>query len=256
MNIIEFQKKLGGLLSTAQANGNKISTEQIEKSLRDLLLTPEQMEKVYEYLAAEKVTVAGRAKITAKESVIPSTKPEVEAVPLDEEEKQYLQSYRQTLEMLLPMSAEALERALAAAVSGNEEARQRVVEAYMPKVVEIALELHYGDVFLGDAISEGNLNLLTAVRGLKSTDDADIYITEAVRSGIRQLSEELLEQKRKDQSVVEKVRNLEEKIREITEDGELEFAVDELAIFMDMSRQEIEDILRLTGEGENGGNVS
>lgn len=255
MNIIEFQKKLGELLSAAQANGNKISTEQVEKSLRDLLLTPEQMEKVYEYLAAEKVTVAGRTKITTEEAVVPSTKPEVEAVPLDEEEKHYLQGYRQTLELLLPMSAEALEKALAAAVAGNEEARQRVVEAYMPKVVEIALELHYGDVFLGDAISEGNLSLLTAVRGLERVDDADVYITEAVRSSILQLSEELVEQKRKDQSVVEKVRNLEEKIREITEDGELEFSVDELAIFMDMSRQEIEDILRLTGEGENSGSA-
>lgn len=253
MNIIEFQKKLGELLSTAQANNNKISTEQVEKSLRDLLLSPEQMEKVYEYLAAEKVTIAGRAKAAAKETTIAAPEPEVEVVPLDEEEKHYLQEYRQTLELLLPMSAEALGKALAAAVAGNEEARQRVVEAYMPKVVEIALELHYGDVFLGDAISEGNLSLLTAVRELENIDDAEVHITEAVRGGIRQLSEELLEQKRKDESVVEKVRNLEEKIREITEDGELEFSVDELAIFMDMSRQEIEDILRLTGEGENSG---
>ena len=260
MNILDFQKRLGEILSMAQANGNKISTEQVEKMLKDLMLSPEQTEKIYDYLAAEKVAVAGRstgAKVRdagcaqAPEGSGVSEAARREVVPLDDEEQRYLENYRQILAQLPAMSDTGLKRAMEVAIAGNEEARQRVIEAYMPKVLEIALEMHYGDVFLGDAVSEGNLSLLSAVRELEDIAGAEARVLEAVRGGIHMLSEEQTEQKRRDEAMVEKVRGLEEKIREITDDGELQFSVDELAVFLDMSRQEIEDVLRLAGDSDN-----
>ena len=47
---------------------------------------------------------------------------------------------------------------------------------------------------------------------------------------------------------MEKVRDLETKIKELLEDDDVKYSVDELAAFLDMDVEEIQAVLRLTGE--------
>ena len=53
----------------------------------------------------------------------------------------------------------------------------------------------------------------------------------------------------RDESMVEKVRKLEAAIRELSDDEEQKFSVEELAAYLDMDEEEIRAVLRLTSEG-------
>ena len=48
--------------------------------------------------------------------------------------------------------------------------------------------------------------------------------------------------------LMEKVRRLEEDVRTLTEDTSEKYSVKELSIILDMSEEEIMDVLRLTGD--------
>ena len=44
------------------------------------------------------------------------------------------------------------------------------------------------------------------------------------------------------------MRNLEAKVKELTEDEDVKYSVEELAAFLDMDVEEMESVLRLTGD--------
>ena len=49
---------------------------------------------------------------------------------------------------------------------------------------------------------------------------------------------------------MEKVRKLEAAVRELSEEGEKKFSLEELAVLLDMDVDEIRDVLRLTGDDQ------
>ena len=73
-----------------------------------------------------------------------------------------------------------------------------------------------------------------------ATSDADTLVEEFL--------EEQTRQKREDNFLVEKVQNLEERVKALTEDENVKYSVEELAVFLDMEPEEMEAILRLTGD--------
>ena len=69
-----------------------------------------------------------------------------------------------------------------------------------------------------------------------------------IRNAMLLMVEEQTDQKQRDDILVEKVRDLETKIKELLEDDDVKYSVDELAAFLDMDVEEIQAVLRLTGE--------
>ena len=65
--------------------------------------------------------------------------------------------------------------------------------------------------------------------------------------------EEQTEQKLRDDSMVEKVRKLEAAIRELSDDDDQKFTIEELSAYLDMDEEEIRAVLSLTGEGNEDG---
>ena len=80
-----------------------------------------------------------------------------------------------------------------------------------------------------------------------------------IYSHMNQWLEEQTEQKIHDNYMVEKVRKLEAAIREISDDDNQKFSIEELSAYLDMDEDEIRAVLNLTGEGsvdEQEGTVS
>lgn len=244
MEIRDFQRKLSETVALAKGLGNRISTGEIQRQFSAEGLSQEQLEKVYAYLKSQKIEVFGwQEQEKSEEEQAP-----VRAIPLNAEEEAYVRSYLASLPDGVA-AQEELDQLLMRAVEKEPQAVERVVEHYLPMVVEIARELHSEQVLIADAISEGNIHLFMAVNRLTDIRDADAQLRAGIRAGILYMLEEESEQKRRDNSMVEKVARLEAAIKELTdEDERLEFSVDELSIFLDMPREEIEDILRLAGE--------
>lgn len=244
MEIRDFQRRLSETVALAKTQGGRISMEQIQGQFQENALSGEQLEKVCVYLASQKIEVDGYTQAKKQEE---KQKP-FAAVPLSAEEENYLREYLASLPGHT-ISQEELEKLFELAVQKDARAVERVVEYYLPVVAKTAKELHTGQAPLADVISEGNMHLFMAVNRLMESGNADALLRAGIRDGICYMLEETAEQKRRDDSMVEKVTRLETAIRELTdEDERLEFSVDELSIFLDMPREEIEDILRLAGE--------
>ncbi|MBQ8558696.1 MAG: hypothetical protein IJ439_01735 [Tyzzerella sp.] len=237
---IEFLEKLNGLLKMAQAQGSQITIDEVKAYFSEDALTEEQMELVFDYLLTQKVAVKGYVKIN-------STEKEEE---FSEEEKAYLKEYETDLGAFREISEEERREMYGQAATGNEAAKQKLIESYLREVVKIAKEMHKPEVFLGDLIQEGNLGLVLGVEILSAVDASTAHeiITQQIRQSIQLLLEEQAELTSRDKKMVEKVQALDESIQALTEELGRKVTIDELAIYMGMEIEEIEDILKLTGE--------
>lgn len=243
MEIGEFQKKLAGVLSLAKKSGKKIRKETVDRFFETDSLEKPQMEKIYAYLKQQGISVEG-AQQEEREKEEPE---QISAEPLTEEEEAYLREYEKSLEGAANLTKEQEEALFARYNGGDPEAAKAIAEMYQNEVVRIAKECHPQGVFLGDLIQDGNLALLAALQEQPQPLTPQ-WLKGKILEGIHKTVKEQARQKYQDECLVEKVRKLEEDVRALTEDTSEKYSVKELSIILDMSEEEILDVLRLTGD--------
>ena len=241
---LNFLDRLSGLVKKAQGQGNQISIPEVQEFFADMNLSKEQMDLMFEYLMSQKVAVVGFVKLDTEKTEIEFT----------EEEKAYLKEYMEDLNAFPELSLEERKPLYEKAVADDEGAKQKLMEAYLRDVIAVAKEMYVPDVFLGDLIQEGNLGLVFGVEMLTDVENAHDIIMSQIRQSIQLLLEEQKELKGRDKKMIEKVQMLDEAITGLTEELGRKISIDELAIHLGMEIEEIEDILKLTGdEPENEG---
>ena len=235
----EFLKKLNGLVAMAKGQGDQITIDEVRAYFADAALTEEQLELVFDYLLAQKVVVKGYIKMTEAAE---------ERVTYTEEEEAYLREYLNDLEAFQEEKAGEKESLFAKLIGGDASAKKRLTELYLKEVVEIAKEMYHPEIFLGDIIQEGNVGLILGLDMLADVATAHETIVNQVKQCIQMLIEEHAEVKSRDNKMVEKVTMLDESIKALTEELGRKVTIDELAVYMGMTEEEIDDILRLMGE--------
>ena len=238
-NKLNFLDKLNALVAKAQAQGSQISIPEVQEYFKDMELSKEQMDLMFEYLMSQKIAVVGYVKLDSAEK---------EEIEFTEEEKAYLQEYMVDLKAFPEVSVEARKELSRKAILGDEFAKQKLMEAYLKEIVEVAKEMYSQDVFLGDLIQEGNLGLVFGVEMLTDAETAHETIMTQVRQSMQLLLEEQKELHGRDKKMIEKVQMLDEAIKSLTEEMGRKISIDELAIHLGMEIEEIEDILKLTGD--------
>ena len=231
----KFQEKLSELLSYARNHENKVTMKEVRDFFEDFALDEQKVTFVCEYLTMEQVDVADyEPGVVPEETEKEKKKPETET-PSEEETAEL---YRKAAE-------------------GDSLAKSMLVQLWLPKVIETAKEMHTRDFFLMDLVQEGNLGLIKGVekfdytKGYKLStyaETAEQAIDAAVRETISDFMEEHRVQKHKDNTVVNKVNRLKDAIEELSDGDDMDFSVAELSAYLDMSVEEIEDILRIAGE--------
>lgn len=240
----EFLKKLNGLVAMAKGQGDQITIDEVRAYFADAALTEEQLELVFDYLLAQKVVVKGYIKMT--EAV-------EEKITYTEEEEAYLKEYLNDLEAFQEEKAGEKENLFAKLIGGDASAKNRLTELYLKEVVEIAKEMYHPEIFFGDIIQEGNVGLILGMDMLADVATAHETIVNQVKQCIQMLIEEHAEVKSRDNKMVEKVTMLDESIKTLTEELGRKVTIDELAVYMGMTEEEIDDILRLMGEESEEG---
>lgn len=235
----EFLKKLNGLVAMAKGQGDQITIDEVRAYFADAALTEEQLELVFDYLLAQKVVVKGYIKMTEAAE---------ERVTYTEEEEAYLREYLNDLEAFQEEKAGEKESLFAKLIGGDASAKKRLTELYLKEVVEIAKEMYHPEIFFGDIIQEGNVGLILGLDMLADVATAHETIVNQVKQCIQMLIEEHAEVKSRDNKMVEKVTMLDESIKALTEELGRKVTIDELAVYMGMTEEEIDDILRLMGE--------
>jgi len=236
----EFQLKLIELSNLAKEKENCLSTQEVQAFMKEQSLTEEQMKLVYEYLVAGNVTVTGYE----------SDKPK-EEIPYTREELEFLKQYQGDLKAFPVLDQEEMENLYVRVENGEEEARTKVTEQISKKVLTLAKEYHGQGLPLEDLVQEGNIGLMLALDtlGLRDTGmSPEKYLCGEVKRALESALEEYRSERSSGDQIVDKINRLSDSIQQLTEDLERQISVEELAVFLDMDVEEIEDILKLAGD--------
>lgn len=241
---VQFKEKLAGILALAETKNKRMKMEEVEEYFAQEHLSQEQMMLVYDYLLSQKVVVKGYV----KSGGTVSDKEETLMVAYTEDEKAYLEEYEKDIAGVSAVSEGERETLMGQVLQGDAMAKSRLVESYLPVVVEIAKEMRRQEFFIGDLVQEGNVSLMLAIDSLADDADVDALIRQEIRGGIQAFIEEQQELKTQDAKMVERVNRVDEGIKSLSEDMGRKVSVEELALFLDMDEEAILDVLKLTGE--------
>lgn len=230
-----FAKTLEKVRKQAREQGNCIEEQQVRDAFAELALSQEQLEMVFDYLKKHKIGIG--------ESIEPEEY-------LTEEEIDYLEEYKKEMQLLEKLSDGEKEAVTLSTMAGEVDAQRRLIQAYLPQVVEIS-KLYSGQgVFLEDLIGEGNVALamgVTMLGCLEHAKEAEGMLIKMVMDAMEECIADNLQEAEKDKKVLDRVNKVAEKARELAEELHRKVTVEELAQETGISQKAIEDAMRMSG---------
>ena len=247
MDINEFQNKLKDIQTLALNNGKQVRAELVEKFFGEEGMDQDKLQKVYDYLEVQGIHVTGKGEKNEEEQLSEKKR---ESVPLTREEEDYLKEYLKAFGF--EENLRNRQDLLQACIHKEEGARESLIKACQRELADIARELNCREVLFADLLSEANTTFLTVLEELEYQEEkeelSELRLMEKVRRLVEEFLEDQTRQKREDNFLVEKVQNLEERVKALTDDDNVKYSVEELSAFLDMEPEEMEAILRLTGD--------
>ena len=110
--------------------------------------------------------------------------------------------------------------------------------------------MRHPDIFLEDLVQEGNVGLILGVEMITDVEGAHNTIIGQVRRSIQMYIEDYEDEKAHDQSMIQKVYAMDTAITELTEELGRKVTIEELAVHLGITEDEVLDILHLTGEDQ------
>ena len=231
----EFTAILEQIKKKARAGQNFITSTEIEEAFSALSLSTEQMDMVYAYLRENKIGIDEPADMDAG---------------LEEEERNYLDSYLEAL-TAIPGATEGEREAITlSAMAGDPDAVERLTELMLPEVPQIA-KLYTGQgVSLEDLIAEGNVALslgVTMLGALEHAHEARGMLGRMIMDAMEDCITASEAEEKADQKIADKVNKVADAANVLREELRRAVTVEELMEETGFSRKAIEDAVRISG---------
>ncbi len=231
----EFTAILEQIKKKARAGQNFITSTEIEEAFSALSLSTEQMDMVYAYLRENKIGIDEPADMDAG---------------LEEEERNYLESYLEAL-TAIPGATEGEREAITlSAMAGDPDAVERLTELMLPEVPQIA-KLYTGQgVSLEDLIGEGNVALslgVTMLGALEHAHEARGMLGRMIMDAMEDCITASEAEEKADQKIADKVNKVADAANVLREELRRAVTVEELMEETGFSRKAIEDAVRISG---------
>ncbi len=230
-----FAKTLEQVVKLAKEQENIVSKEQVQEQFAVLALDEAQLQMVFDYLKAHKIGIG--------EPVDPDEY-------LTEEERDYLSMYLADLKLLEEVSEGEKEALTLSAMAGEQNAQKKLIEVYLPEVVEIA-KLYAGQgVFMEDLIGEGNMALAQGVEMLGAAEhasEAQGLLGKMIMDAMEDFISENGAADDGGKAIASRADLLYKQAKELSESLLRKVTVEELAQEIEMDADEIRDLLQAMG---------
>ena len=161
-----------------------------------------------------------------------------------------LEEYKKELALLEKVSEGEKEAITLSAMAGEAQAQKKLINIYLPQVVEIA-KLYSGQgVFLEDLIGEGNVALtigVTMLGCLEHAKEAEGMLGKMIMDAMEDYINENMAEEDKDKKVLSKVKKVSRKAKELSEELRRKVTVEELSAETGMSENAIREAMQLSG---------
>lgn len=232
---IEFARTLEEVRKKARAQQNFITKTEVEEAFSALSLSEQQMEMVFAYLRQNKIGVDEPADVDAY---------------LEEEERNYLDTYLDALQAIPKVTDGEREAITLSAMAGDADAVRRLTELMLPEVPQIA-KLYTGQgVGLEDLIGEGNVALslgVTMLGALEHADEAQGMLIRMMMDAMEECIETSAAEEKSDQKIADKVNRVADAANALRSSSRRAVTVEELMEESGLSRKAIVDAVRISG---------
>ena len=232
---ILFAQKLEQLAQKAKEQENCVSEEQHREAFAELSLGEEQLEMVRAYLRQRSIGIGEPAALEDY---------------LSEQEIDYLDDYVKQLAELPQFSEGEKEAVTLSAMAGDADAQNRLIQIFLPQVVEIS-RLYAGQgVFVEDLIGEGNVALTMGVTMLgasRHAAEAQGMLGRMIMDAMEEFIAENAEETKKSRKMAERINKVADKANELAEELHRKVTIEELMNETGMSRKAIADAVRMSG---------
>lgn len=245
---MRFLQMVEELARKGKENNNYLSKADVEAYLQEHGSGSEYVEAISDFLFTKQVLVEG---YVPKREAQPEQKREL--LP---EEESFKRDYEEEL-AVLPVFERSELICLCKKALTDEDASMELTTALLPHAYEIALEHAGKKVLLGDLVQEASLIVVTVCSELgtmenlkgKTGEDVLQYIEEKVTLALEALLAEEKDSNLESRKVVAKLNQLIEAVEALKEQ-QAEYTIEDLAEFLAMDVEEIENLLRIAGELE------
>lgn len=148
--------KLADAVAFARTHKNVIAESNFLNIFGDMVADETKRNLIEGYLKEKHIIVKSEKEEEAEE-------PESFEMPLDDEDKKAINFYYEELKNLPHLTDREKERITKKAIEGDKAAQEKLINMYLPDVVDLA-KLYTGHgVLMEDLIGEGNIALMLAV---------------------------------------------------------------------------------------------
>lgn len=247
---IAFMETLHSVQEVARTSLTPLSKEEIQTYFKDMELTKEQEEMVYQYLLhpQEEMEADTGNEAETEENTEDNNKTEERAVSA--RFQMYLDEIGD-----IPSLTEEQEKALYERLAaGEEKAITDISNQWLKSVVEIASEYHADNLLLDDMVQEGNIGLLMGLQSLsgKEEENPKAVLVQFVKDAIEAYIEEEGGEGEQENSILAKVSLVHEAKETLAKELGGEPSIRQLAEYTRISEEEISDIVSLAKEVKKG----
>ena len=158
--------KLADAFAFARTHKNVIAESNFLNIFGDMVADETKRNLIEGYLKEKHIIVKSEKEEEAEE-------PESFEMPLDDEDKKAINFYYEELKNLPHLTDREKERITKKAIEGDKAAQEKLINMYLPDVVDLA-KLYTGHgVLMEDLIGEGNIALMLAVSMLECVESLE-----------------------------------------------------------------------------------
>ncbi len=269
----KFQEMLGDILEVARVQGNQLGMNEIKALFGDMNLDESQYEHIFAYLAANHIAikgyVAGESEYTKALQKEQEQEQEKEEEVLDQPERQdnskktgrtdnhaedsaYLKMYLEDIKGIKQSTPEEEKILLDKIIKGDDIAKNRYIEGNLHFVVKIAEEFKNRGISMEDLIQEGNIGLISSLEAISSIGEAGqakATVADFVRRFMEAAISEQNDSSSFEKSIIGKLNYIRDAADELAEDLGREADIHELAGYINMTEEEIADVINMSVEG-------
>lgn len=266
---ITFMETLHSVQDIVKASPSPMTKEEIQVYFKDMDLSEEQQEMIYQFLqmpqeeSAENVEgQEEEAAVNTKKQARAKSSSSAKEKPENKPQNPHFQMYLKEISAIPALTGEQQNLLYQRLLAGEEAAMGEISHQWLKKVIKIAREYVTPRVFLEDLVQEGNISLLLGLGQISGKaaeygmDEAESLehaqqnrlerrLEEFIREGMEQYRQQLEGEADSENTILAKVSLLHEARKALAEENGTDPTVRELCEYTRISPQEIADILDL-----------
>ena len=239
----EFLQAIQELERLGETNGNQLSMEEINSYFSDMKLEEKQLDFICNYFESHHIYITNRVQ-RFEEEIGDEEIPNKED-PMDAE---IVAFYLKEMEKANSLSGEQ-ERVIARKlVSGDDTARNLLIEANLSRAVEIAKEYEGRGLLLSDLIQERNIGLMVAVNEFEPDIDKDFHTfsEKMIRKHLEETLEEYNSSTRSAVKMANRVNEMNDIATAFAKEYEREAKPSEIAERMGITEEEVRELMKVS----------